>query len=59
MGGRQSVLIYLTNIFNILKTKQFPDSLHEVKIVILFKKRETPKTPRTISLQAPCHTAIK
>ena len=33
------VLTYLTNIFNnILKTKQIPDSWHEAKIVILFKK---------------------
>ena len=34
--GGQSVLIYLTSIFNnILKTKQIPDSWHEAKIVIL------------------------
>ena len=41
--GRQSVLIYLTNIFNnILKTKQISDSWHEAS--------ETPKTSRTIGL---------
>ena len=33
------VLTYLINIFNnILKAKQIPDSWHEAKIVILFKK---------------------
>ena len=37
-GGMQSVLTYQTNIFNILKTKQIPDSWHEAKTVILFKK---------------------
>ena len=37
--GVPVVLTYLTNIFNnILKTKQIPDSWHEAKIVILFKK---------------------
>ena len=37
----QSVLTYLTNIFNnISKTKQIPFSWHEAKLVILFK-RET------------------
>ena len=37
--GGPIVLTYLTNIFsNILKTKQIPDSGHEAKIVILFKK---------------------
>ena len=37
--GGPVVLTYLTNIFNnILKTKQIPDSWHEAKIVILFKK---------------------
>ena len=37
--GGPMVLTYLTNIFNnILKTKQIPDSWHEAKIVILFKK---------------------
>ena len=37
--GGPIVLTYLTNIFNnILKTKQIPDSWHEAKIVILFKK---------------------
>ena len=36
--GEQAVPTCLTNIFNtILKTKQIPDSLHEAKIVILFK----------------------
>ena len=36
--GGQSVLTYLTNIFNnIFKTKQIPGSWHEAKIVILFK----------------------
>ena len=37
--GGPMVLTYLTNIFNnILRTKQIPDSWHEAKIVILFKK---------------------
>ena len=37
--GGPMVLTYLPNIFNnILKTKQIPDSWHEAKIVILFKK---------------------
>ena len=37
--GGPIVLTYLTNVFNnILKTKQIPDSWHEAKIVILFKK---------------------
>ena len=37
--GGPIVLTYLTNIFNnILKTKQIPDSWHEAKILILFKK---------------------
>ena len=37
--GGSVVLTCLTNIFNnILKTKQVPDSWHEAKIVILFKK---------------------
>ena len=36
--GEHVVPTCLTNIFNnILKTKQIPDSLHEAKIVILFK----------------------
>ena len=43
--GGYTVFTYLTDIFNkILKTKQIPDRWHKVKIVILFKKRETPKT---------------
>ena len=38
-GGGGVVLTYLTNIFNnILKTNQIPDSWHEAKIAILFKK---------------------
>ena len=38
-GGGQIVLTYLVNIFiNILKTRQIPESWHEAKIVILFKK---------------------
>ena len=37
--GGPIVLTYLTNTFNnILKTKQIPDSWHEAKTVILFKK---------------------
>ena len=37
--GGPVVLTYLTNIFNnTLKTKQIPDSWHEAKIIILFKK---------------------
>ena len=48
--GGPIVLTYLTNIFNnILKTKQIPDSWHEAKIAILFKKG-TLKTSRTIGL---------
>ena len=46
-------LTYLTNIFNnILKTKQIPDSWHEAKIVILFKKGDPKdiKNYRPISL---------
>ena len=55
--GGQTVLAYRTNIFdNILKTKQIPDSCHEAKMVILYKK-ETPQTSRTTDLPAPCHTA--
>ena len=50
--GGPVVLTYLTNINNILKTKQIPDSWHEVKIVILFKKRDPKdiKNYRPISL---------
>ena len=51
--GRPIVLIYLTNIFNnIPKTKQIPDSWHEAKIVILFKKVDPKdiKNYRPISL---------
>ena len=51
--GRPIVLTYLTNIFNnILKTKQIPDSWHEAKIVILFKKGDPKdiKNYRPISL---------
>ena len=37
--GGPIALTYLTNIFNNrLKTKQIPDSWHEAKTVILFKK---------------------
>ena len=51
--GGPMVLTYLTNIFNnILKTKQIPDSWHEAKIVILFKKGDPKyiKNYRPISL---------
>ena len=51
--GGPMVLTYLTNIFNnILKTKQIPDSWHEAKIVILFKKGDPKdiKNYRSISL---------
>ena len=51
--GGPIVLTYLTNIFyNILKTKQIPDSWHEAKIVILFKKGDPKgiKNSRPISL---------
>ena len=51
--GGITVLTYLTNIFNnILKTKQIPDSWHEAKIVILFKKGDPKdvKNYRHISL---------
>ena len=51
--GGSMVLTYLTNIFNnILKTKQIPDSWHEAKIVILFKKGDPKdiKNYRPISL---------
>ena len=51
--GGPTVLTYLTNIFNnILKTKQIPDSWHEAKIVILFKKGDPKdiKNYRPISL---------
>ena len=51
--GRPIVLTYLTNTFNnILKTKQIPDSWHEAKIVILFKKGDPKdiKNYRPISL---------
>ena len=51
--GGPIVLTYLTNIFNnILKTKQIPDSWHEAKIVILFKKGDPKdiKNYRPISL---------
>ena len=44
--GRQIVFTYLTNIFNIPKTKQIPDSWHEAKVVGL--KGE--KTSGTIGL---------
>ena len=52
--GGPIVLAYLTNIFNnTLKTKQIPDSWHEAKIVILFKKGDPKdiKNYRPISLQ--------
>ena len=52
-GGRRIILTYLINIFNnILKTKQIPDSWHEAKIVILFKKGDPKNTKnyRPISL---------
>ena len=51
--GGPMVLTYLTNIFNnILRTKQIPDSWHEGKIVILFKKGDPKdiKNYRPISL---------
>ena len=51
--GGPIVLTYLTNIFNnIKKTKQIPDSWHEAKIVILFKKGDPKdiKNYRPISL---------
>ena len=51
--GGPIVLTYLTNIFNnILRTKQTPDSWHEAKIVILFKKGDPKdiKNYRPISL---------
>ena len=51
--GGPMVLTYLTSIFNnILKTKQIPDSWHEAKIVILFKKGDPKdiKNYRPISL---------
>ena len=51
--GGPIVLTYLINIFNnILKTKQSPDSWHEAKIVILFKKGDPKdiKNYRPISL---------
>ena len=51
--GGPIVLTYLTNIFNnIIKTKQIPDSWHEAKTVILFKKGdpEDIKNYRPISL---------
>ena len=51
--GGPIVLTYLTNIFNnILKTKQIPDSWHEAKVVILFKKGDPKdiKNYRPISL---------
>ena len=47
------VLTYLTNISNnILRRKQIPDSWHEAKIVILFKKGDLKdiKNYRPISL---------
>ena len=49
------VLTYLTNIFNNRrKAKQIPDSWHEAKIVILFKKGDPKdiKNYRPISLQS-------
>ena len=52
-GGVEMVLTYLINIFNnILKTKQIPDSWHEAKMVILFKKGDPKDTQnyRPISL---------
>ena len=37
----QIVLTYLTNIFNItLRTNQIPDSWHEAKTIILFKREK-------------------
>ena len=49
--GGPIVLNYLTNIFNnIPKTKQIPDSWHEVKLVILFKKGDL----NTLTSAAPC-----
>ena len=57
-GGGPIVLTYLTNIFNtILKTKQIPDSWHEAKIVILFKKGDPKdiKNYRPVSLLTHCY----
>ena len=59
-GGGLIVLTYLTNIFNnILKTKQIPDSWHEAKIIILFKKGDPDpkniKNYRPISLLSHCY----
>ena len=51
--GRPIVLIHLTSIFNnIIKTKQIPDSWHEAKIAIQFKKGDPKdiKNYRPISL---------
>ena len=51
--GGLIVLTYLINIFNnILKTKQIPDSWHEAKIIIVFKKGDPKdiKNYRPISL---------
>ena len=56
--GGQIVLTYLTNIFNnILKTTQIPDSKHEAKIVIPFKKRDPKdiKNFRPISILLHCY----
>ena len=57
--GGPVVLTYLTNIFNnILRTKQIPDSWHEAKIVILFKKGD-PKDIKNYRPILSCHTVTK
>ena len=56
--GGQIILTYSTHIFNnILKTKQIPDSWHEAKLVILFKKgdHKNIKNYRPISLLSHCY----
>ena len=59
-GGGQNVLTYLENIFNnVLKTKHVPGSWHEAKILIIFKKQETPQTLSTRGPLAFFHIASK
>ena len=57
--GGPIVLTYLTNIFNnMLKTKQIPDSWHEAKIVILFKKGD-PKDIKNYRAYKPPVTQLQ
>ena len=49
-GGERIVFTYQTNVFNdILQPKQIPDSWHEAKVLIPFK-RAIPRTHKVIGI---------